>query len=91
MAKEKELSKEEAKAKKDNEKQSQKAQAAKKPKKSVIRFFKEARSEFKKVKWPTRKQLINNTGIVLLSIAASALALWGVDSAFGAILQLILK
>lgn len=84
-------SKEEAKAKKDNEKKSIKAAAAKKPKKSVVKFFKDARAEFKKVIWPAPKQVLNNTAVVLTCIVVSALAIWGVDSLFLSALRLLFK
>ena len=29
-----------------------------KPKKSIVKYFKDARSEFKKVVWPSRKQVV---------------------------------
>ncbi len=91
MAKELEsLSKEEAKAKKDNEKNSLKAQAAKKPKKSIVKYFKDARSEFKKVVWPSRKQVFNNTVVVIVSLVVSGIAIWGVDTIFNIALMLAL-
>ena len=34
--------------------------------KKFVRFFKDIRTELKKVIWPTRKQLINSTISVLL-------------------------
>ena len=37
-----------------------KATAAKKTKKSPIQYFKEVKSEFKKVSWPSRKQVFNS-------------------------------
>ena len=56
-----------------------KANAAKKPKKSPIQYFKEVRSEFKKVSWPSRKQVFNNTVVVLTTIIVSGVAIWVVD------------
>lgn len=82
-----ELSKEEAKAKKDNEKKSLKAAAAKKPRKSIVKFFKDARSEFKKVVWPTPKQVFNNTSVVLITIVGATIAILGIDSLFAVILK----
>jgi preprotein translocase subunit SecE len=34
----------------------------------VTRFFRDLRSEFKKVVWPTKKQVVNNTLVVLVTI-----------------------
>ena len=53
MAKDASLTKEAAKAKKANEKNSKKAALAKKPKKSIVKYFKDLKSEFKKVVWPS--------------------------------------
>ena len=39
----------------------------KKEKKDSKKFFKEFKAELKRVSWPTRKQLVNNT-IAVLSI-----------------------
>lgn len=53
-----------------------------KKKRSILKFFKDARAEFKKVVWPTKKSVINNTIVVLVMIVVSALAVWGLDSLF---------
>lgn len=42
-------------------------------------FFKGIKSELKKVIWPTKKQLINNTVLVVLLIAAFAIIILGFD------------
>lgn len=80
-----------AKDKKANEKASLRAAAAKKPRKSPIKYFKDARSEFKKVVWPSRKQVFNNTVVVLVSIIVSGVAIWGLDTLFNALWLLILQ
>ena len=47
----------------------------------IARWFRETRSELRKVVWPTRKQLINNTGIVIVAViivgAAMSVMDWG--------------
>ena len=35
--------------------------------KKIIAFIKEARDELRKVSWPTRKELIDSTKVVLIS------------------------
>ncbi|MCH5323736.1 MAG: preprotein translocase subunit SecE [Eubacterium sp.] len=90
MAKEKALSKEELKAKKANEKKSQKAAAAKKPKKSIVKYFKDTKSEFKKVVWPSRKTVFNNTVVVLITLVVSGIFVWGLDTLFVTLLRLAL-
>lgn len=68
------------------------ASAANKPKqkRSIVRYFKDARSEFKKVVWPSRKQVINNTIVVIISLVVSGLAVWGLDTLFITIFKLVL-
>ena len=45
----------------------------------VGKWFREMRSELKKVVWPTRKQLINNTVVSVVVMLISALGVWGFD------------
>lgn len=48
--------------------------------KRVSKWFREMRSETKKVIWPTPKQVVNNTGVALGMMIVSALVLWGFDT-----------
>lgn len=74
-----------------NEKAAAKASTANKAKKkSPLKYFKDARSEFKKVVWPSRKQVTNNTIVVIVAMAVSGLAIWGVDSIFMLLIKLML-
>ena len=43
------------------------------------KWFREMKSELKKVIWPTRKTLFNNTAISVGVMLASAVVLWGFD------------
>ena len=45
----------------------------------VKKWFREMKSELKKVIWPTPKQVLNNTGVALLMMAACAVVLWLFD------------
>ena len=45
----------------------------------VKRWFREMRSELKKVVWPTPKQVSKNTLVALVVMAASAIVLGGFD------------
>lgn len=49
-------------------------------KERVSQWFHDLSSELKKVVWPTKKQLANNTLVAVVLIIASALVLWGFDS-----------
>jgi len=55
----------------------------------IARWFREMRSELKKVVWPTPKQIVNNTIVSLSVMAASAIAVWALDFAAGQIFQAI--
>jgi len=46
---------------------------------NFARFFKEIRTELKKVIWPTREQLFNNTITVLLTCLIVGLIIWIAD------------
>ena len=47
--------------------------------KRVGKWFREMKSELKKVVWPTGKTLFNNTAISVGVMLASAVVLWGFD------------
>jgi preprotein translocase subunit SecE len=46
----------------------------------AVAFAKEARTEVRKVVWPTRQEAIQTTGIVLLATVFMSLLMWGLDS-----------
>lgn len=50
-----------------------------KPKKS---FFKDVRAELKKVTWPTRKQVVNNTVGVIIIVIITAIIVFVLDFTF---------
>ncbi len=72
---------EKSKGEKDSKEKS--AKSAKKPKKSIVKYFKDAKSEFKKVVWPTPKETTHNTVVVLVMCALAALFVFAFDSLFG--------
>jgi preprotein translocase subunit SecE len=47
--------------------------------KSLTRFFKDVKSELKKVIWPNRQQLTNNTITVLLACLVVGIIIWIAD------------
>lgn len=67
----------------DNSHEPEKKVSKKKKKPSIFarigKWFRELRSELKKVTWPTRKQIINNTSVALVVMVVSAIVLWGFD------------
>ena len=46
---------------------------------AVCRYFRELRSELKKVVWPTPKQVVKNTLIVLASVLVVGIFIWVFD------------
>ena len=78
------------KEKKQNEKNSKLAAAAKKPKRSFFKWFKDARAEFQKVTWPTRKQVFHNTSVVLTMLVIAGIAIWGLDQVLNGVFNLAL-
>lgn len=64
------------------------AQAKSDKKRGGIReYFKGVKIEMKKVVWPTRKELISYTGVVLFTCIIFGLGIWAVDSGFLAALK----
>jgi preprotein translocase subunit SecE len=47
--------------------------------KGSSRWFRDMRGELKKVVWPTRKQLINNSVVAIVIMAVSSVVVWGFD------------
>jgi preprotein translocase subunit SecE len=91
----------------ENEKQEQAVQAAsdkvdktakkaeKKDKPSIFaraaKWLKEMKSELKKVQWPTRKQTINNTLIVIACVVVVGIFIWVFDFIAGNAIELLLS
>ena len=47
--------------------------------KRIGKWFREMKSELKKVIWPTKEQLFNNSLVSLVVMLASAVVIWGFD------------
>lgn len=58
---------------------------------SIGRFFSDVKSEFKKIVWPTRKQAMNNTLVVLGFSAAVGVIVWSFDAILTLIVNLFFK
>ncbi len=56
----------------------------------VARYFKELKSELKKVVWPSRKTVLNNTAVVIAVMCIAAVVVAGLDSAYTALLKLLI-
>ena len=58
--------------------------------KRVVRFFRDYKSEVKKIVWPNYKEVIKNTLIVLVMCLIVGIIIWVVDFGLGQLLNLIL-
>ena len=47
---------------------------------SVWHFLRDARTEVRKVVWPTRTETLQTTGIVIVVVSLLAVVMWGFDS-----------
>jgi len=56
---------------------------------AIIKYFKETRAELRKVNWPTRRQAINLTLIVLAVTVFMAALLGTIDYLFAQLFSLI--
>ncbi|MER2599305.1 MAG: preprotein translocase subunit SecE [Caldilineales bacterium] len=57
---------------------------------SIVRYFREARAEMRKVTWPTREEALNLTGIVVAVTTAMALLLWVLDVFFSGVITALI-
>lgn len=71
-------------------KQSKAKDSKKKQSGKVAKYFKDLKSEFKKVVWPSKKKVINNTSVVLGSIVLMGIFVGLLDTGLFKLLQLIL-
>lgn len=55
-----------------------------------VDYFKDVRTELRRVVWPTRKQLTNNTITVLLSCLIIGAIIWVSDVAFMKLITLFI-
>lgn len=56
----------------------------------LTRFLREVKSELKKVSWPSKKELIANTIVVLVSVFFAATLIWIIDGFFAQILKVFI-
>jgi len=55
------------------------------------KFFREVKAELKKVSWPSKKELISNTGIVFVAVVLVSGLIWAIDATFTQVLRFIIK
>ena len=57
----------------------------------VKKWFREMKSELKKVVWPTAKQTTNSTIVAVVVMLGSAVVLWGFDAAADAAVKALIN
>ena len=72
-----------------SEKKDKKEKKSKKEPNKIVKWFKDLRIEFKKVVWPTKETVINNTAVVLAVVAGSAIIVGALDFGFLHLLSFI--
>ena len=79
----------------ENEKTVQTEKKAQKKAKPAIfarltKWLRELRSELKKVQWPTTKQTVNNTIIVIVCVIIVGIFIWAFDALAGGVIGAIM-
>lgn len=55
----------------------------------ITEFFGDVRKEMKKVSWPTQKELIDNTIIVIVFSIILSVFIFGIDQLYSTVLEFI--
>ena len=83
MAEKKTLAKATTPKQKVTEKKEKPKKAANPNKGRAKKYFRDVRSEFKKITWPTKKQVWNNTLIVIVTVLIFGVIIWTLDFLLG--------
>ena len=57
----------------------------------IKRWFREMKSELKKVVWPTRKQVMKNTVVAVTVMVVSGIVLWAFDQVAMLVVQTLIS
>lgn len=68
-----------------------KAGAKSSDKRSIGKFLREVRVELRKVTWPTRKELVQSTVVVLVAVAIATVYTFALDTAFSRFVDLVVR
>jgi preprotein translocase subunit SecE len=55
------------------------------------KFLREVKAELKKVSWPTKQELISNTGVVTIAVMLVCALIWAMDAVLAQVLRFIIK
>ena len=56
----------------------------------IAKFFRDQKGEIKKIVWPSKKQTFNNTKVVLIAVALTAVAVCCFDWLLGALIAFLI-
>lgn len=56
---------------------------------SFFSFFSDSWGELKKVRWPSRKELISYTVVVIVTVLLVTLYFWGLDIGISSLVELV--
>ncbi|MBQ7086455.1 MAG: preprotein translocase subunit SecE [Clostridia bacterium] len=59
--------------------------------KKMAKFFKDMKSEAKKVVWPNKKQVMNNTAVTIAAIVLVGVIVGGLDAVFAWLRNLLIS
>lgn len=57
----------------------------------LTKFLREIKAEFKKVAWPTKKELQAYTGVVFITVAVMAVVIWIMDTTLSSAIALVIR
>jgi len=57
----------------------------------VTEYFESVRKEMNKVSWPSQKELVDNTTVVMVFSIVVSLFIFGVDNVYSTILELLYR
>ena len=55
------------------------------------KYFRDTAGEFKKIVWPSRKQVFTNCVVVLTMVVIFAILTWGLDTLFGWLREMLIN
>ena len=78
-------------AKTDSAKKSKASDKNRKSGGRISRYLREMKSELKKVAWPSKKQTMNNTGVVIVCVIIVGVVVWIFDGIAGQFIGALLN
>ena len=57
----------------------------------IVKYFRDAKGEFKKIGWPSKKQVWNNVLVILVMVLVFSVLTWGVDYILAFLRNLLLS